>query len=368
LSEIEKILNKSEKNALLKLIDIFNLENERYEINDDGHVTKLDLSNKKIKSIPSIIREFPYLKSLELDQNEITHITGLENLTRLKELNLGQNQITKIEGLDNLTQLTELNLSQNQIIKIEGLNKLSQLQFLFMGNNEIRKIEGLDDLSDLRELYLASNEISKIEGLDNLSKLYHLSLASNKIKEVTGLENLTRLLHLDLENNQIKTIEVGLENLTKLSMLIIRKNPLSARYRAFVKKSSHRLAKEAVNYCRWNKRIKGEPKRKRAEEMGKTEDALKEFEKRQQQIKTLETLKKLTKVATSIKTSILQKILKMDDATFTKNISNWADTFKFTIDKDMIIFNKETISDFIGQLESQFDFWEDKEKSKNGKI
>lgn len=53
--------------------------------------------------------------ALNLANNEINEIKGLEYLFHLTKLNISNNSITEIKGLENLQQLTHLNLSYNKI-------------------------------------------------------------------------------------------------------------------------------------------------------------------------------------------------------------------------------------------------------------
>ena len=127
----------------------------------------------------------------------------MDSLVNLQELNLSQNQIPKIEGLDLLVNLQELNLSINQITKIEGLEQLVNLWRLDLSDNQINKIEGMNHLLNLNSLYLSSNKITKIEGLDNLVNLHDLVLMSNQITKIEGLNNLINLSDLTLIQNKI---------------------------------------------------------------------------------------------------------------------------------------------------------------------
>ena len=101
------------------------------------------------------------LLKLQLDNNIITRIQGLDSLTQLKWLDLSFNLIEKIEGLDNLRQLEDLALFQNRITILEGLDTLENLNVLSVGNN---MIISLDD--SVRYLHRLRNnlEVLKICG------------------------------------------------------------------------------------------------------------------------------------------------------------------------------------------------------------
>ena len=111
----------------------------------------------------------------KLKSNEVTHLKlnykGVETkdleligeLTSLEELELYNNKIDTIQGLDKLTKLEELQLAFNQISKIKGLDKLTKLRGLHLGWNKITKIEGLSNLTSLEKLYLHYNQITEKE-------------------------------------------------------------------------------------------------------------------------------------------------------------------------------------------------------------
>jgi Leucine-rich repeat (LRR) protein len=90
------------------------------------------------------------LQKLQLDNNIITKIEGLGNLTNLTWLDLSFNMITVIEGLDKCTKLTDLTLFQNRITKLGGLEQLTELQVLSVGSNQLASLE--DSIDYLRKL------------------------------------------------------------------------------------------------------------------------------------------------------------------------------------------------------------------------
>jgi protein phosphatase 1 regulatory subunit 7 len=80
----------------------------------------------------------PVLKDLDLYDNLISHIKGLDHLTELQSLDLSFNKIKHLKRLDHLTKLRDLYFVQNKIQAIDGLAGLSQLRNLELGANRIR--------------------------------------------------------------------------------------------------------------------------------------------------------------------------------------------------------------------------------------
>ena len=88
--------------------------------------------------------------------NEISEISGLENLTNLRELCLLGNNIKQISGLNHCTNLGKLDLSMNPIAKIEGLENLDKLHTLILEDTDIPKdfidtLGGMDSNGDIYE-------------------------------------------------------------------------------------------------------------------------------------------------------------------------------------------------------------------------
>lgn len=76
-----------------------------------------------------------------------------------------------IQSLRNIPlgrQLCVLNLHNNSIPRIEGLDALCYLKHLDLSSNRIDKIEGLGGLHSLRTLNLSCNRLRVVEGLQSL--------------------------------------------------------------------------------------------------------------------------------------------------------------------------------------------------------
>jgi Leucine-rich repeat (LRR) protein len=166
------------------------------------------------------------LEELNLNDNLITKMEGLDTLTNISSLDLNNNQITKMEGLDKLSNISSLDLQYNKITKIEGLDTLTNISSLYLSGNQITKIEGLDTLTNISSLALHSNKITKIEGLDTLTNISSLDLQYNKIIKIEGLDTLTNISSLDLQYNKITKIE-GLDKLTNISSLSLHENKIT---------------------------------------------------------------------------------------------------------------------------------------------
>ena len=73
--------------------------------------------------------DFEKLTGLNLRNNQLTDVKGLEKLTQLTSLDLRHNKLTDVKRLAKCTQLRVLNISGNQLTDVKGLEKLTQLRF-----------------------------------------------------------------------------------------------------------------------------------------------------------------------------------------------------------------------------------------------
>ena len=80
--------------------------------------------------------QFTKLQKLQLDNNIIEEVCGLEGLTQLEWLDLSFNNIEEICGLEKLVNLKDLSLANNRIKTIENLDTMAgSLQILSVANN-----------------------------------------------------------------------------------------------------------------------------------------------------------------------------------------------------------------------------------------
>ncbi|KAL5339104.1 hypothetical protein BJX70DRAFT_388180 [Aspergillus crustosus] len=186
---------------------------------------ELDLYDNLISHLKGL-DEFENLTSLDLSFNKLKHIKNISHLVKLKDLYFVQNKITKIEGLEGLTQIKNLELGANRIREIENLETLPALEELWLGKNKITEMKNLDSLSNLRILSIQSNRLTTLNGLSSLKNLEEIYVSHNAITDLSGLESNTALRVLDFSNNQVSKLE-HLSHLTELEELWASNNQLS---------------------------------------------------------------------------------------------------------------------------------------------
>lgn len=148
-------------------------------------------------------------------------IKGLEYAKNLKKLKLNENEISDISPLKNLTKLEYLEIQRNRIVDVNPLKNLTNLKFLKLYNNLIEDIAPLSNLTNLTGLDLHYNVtvggdeshkiitkgITDISALKNLKKLEFLDISANRIEDISILKNFDKIKDLDFSGNRVKNYE-----------------------------------------------------------------------------------------------------------------------------------------------------------------
>ncbi|KAI0126952.1 protein phosphatases PP1 regulatory subunit sds22 [Xylariales sp. AK1849] len=190
-------------------------------------VVRLCLRQNLIKDIEGLSSLGSTLQELDLYDNVLAHIRGLEDLTKLRTLDLSFNKVKHIKHIDHLTELTDLFFVSNKISKIEGLETLVNLRQIELGSNRIREIKNLDSLKNLEELWLAKNKITELKGLSGLPKLRLLSIQSNRIKDLSPLRLAPQLEELYISHNALENLD-GLDGNPNLKVIDISNNMIQS--------------------------------------------------------------------------------------------------------------------------------------------
>lgn len=189
-------------------------------------VARLCLRQNLIEDIDGLSCLAETLTELDLYDNLISHIRGLDDLTNLTSLDLSFNKIKHIKHISHLTNLTDLYFVANKISTIEGLEGLANLRQLELGSNRIRVLQNLEPLQNLQELWVAKNKITELTGLAGLPNLRLLSIQSNRIRSLAPLADVPGLEELYISHNALESLE-GLESNTRLRVLDISNNQIA---------------------------------------------------------------------------------------------------------------------------------------------
>ena len=129
----------------------------RETVNKESNYKSLILSKRKLINVPLIDSSQRDIQLLYINLNKITQIENLNQFTNLVELYIQNNKISKLTNLPNT--LIKLDISNNDLHTIEGIEQAHKLKWLNIENNAIKSIKEIVKLKNLTELYSAGNFI-----------------------------------------------------------------------------------------------------------------------------------------------------------------------------------------------------------------
>ena len=166
-------------------------------------------TEKNFPLINYLNNNLKYLEEIALDTVKYDNrIIGLmhDQVLNLRDQNI--EDINQIEDLDNrYKEIRNLDLSNNNIKDLDGIENFTNLRTLNMNNNKIKSIKNIEKLNELRSVSFRNNNISEInQNIKCLTKLEQLDLSGNtKIAKIHGFMNeMESLTVLKLANCSIK--------------------------------------------------------------------------------------------------------------------------------------------------------------------
>lgn len=178
---------------------------------------------------------------LQIDNANISDLTGIEYFTNLTNLNCSYNQLTSLGTVLSLPNLTALYCNHNQFttLDVSGITTLTQLAcnnnsitsltlnnnltYLNCSNNPLGTLD-VSALTDLVNLQCNSNSLSNLD-VTNLINLQILHCKSNLLTSL-NVSTLVNLDRLDFSGNSINTID--LSTLVNLEYLACSQNGLTS--------------------------------------------------------------------------------------------------------------------------------------------
>jgi Leucine-rich repeat (LRR) protein len=190
--------------------------NANYVVLQPNGYCSIDLNNDGEIQITEALN----IQFLDLNNSNISNLTGIEFFNNLKVLRCNSNPIAN-HNLTNLLNLQKLEISSNQISSL-NLNGLSNLKYLSCTYNPLNSLT-LTGCISLEKLQCYNNQLINLS-FSNLTNLQYLDCDYNQLTNL-DLNNLTNLSFLRCNNNLISNI--SLENCTSLTIIGIGSNLLS---------------------------------------------------------------------------------------------------------------------------------------------
>ncbi|XP_038214173.1 toll-like receptor 6 [Zerene cesonia] len=185
-------------------------------------IEDLSLNDNVLSSIPVSIRKLRSLRSLDIGNNNITHLSreNFHGLNELFGLRLVDNKVTSLNEntFEHLPQLQVLNLASNKIKFVaQGcFRKNVNLKLLRMDGNDITEIDGIfNTLNSLVWLNISANQISSFDFSHFPSSLEWLDLHMNSINSFFNNDMFS--------NTNIKLLDLSYNNITQITVTSIPK-------------------------------------------------------------------------------------------------------------------------------------------------
>jgi len=237
LNNISKLLYKCPNLTKITLID-FNFDNSILNtINSFPNLVYLDLSNNKISSIKGL--NLPKLQYLNVKKNYIIKV-NFKNLPMLKYIDISENYINKCYNIHKLNYLSEFKISHNLLKEVRLNNNMKcfdvsenvTLEKIITNNNTSYNLESLNitntritDLSFLKNVRLLINLIASkcfllgsIDVLQHSQYLEFLDISQTPVNSIECLQDLESLQYLLIRNTRIKNINCIPKNLRNLEV------------------------------------------------------------------------------------------------------------------------------------------------------
>lgn len=207
-------------NRLTSLTSVNHLRNLQY----------LDISHNQLDGV-SQLKCLSHLRELNCSHNGITDLSGILDMDCLIKLNASSNQIKRVdlEGCK-WQRLETLDLSNNHIHSVHGLNTLRSLTSLNLDHNSLHNLEPPAPMTSVRVLRLSDNELNYLD-LSFFPRVRTLFADNNAIP---GLSRSStgghRIENLSLRNQRVQRFFLSPEDLQSVKRLYVSGNKLDADF------------------------------------------------------------------------------------------------------------------------------------------
>jgi len=147
------------------------------------------------------------ITSLEVYNNNITELTGIEDFTALTFLECGDNPLTSLD-VSNNTALEYLYCYSNQLTSLDVSNNTA-LEYLYCYDNQLTSLD-VSNNTALTTLSCYSNQLTSLDVSTNTA-LTDLYCYSNQLTSL-DVSNNTALIYLWCTSNQLTSLDVSANN------------------------------------------------------------------------------------------------------------------------------------------------------------
>lgn len=146
-----------------------------------NELARLFISNNPNADMSTLKTE--KLEELTAKQNNIKNLEFIENNPALKTLDLAENNLTDLKGIEKAEHIETLDASKNKISTLEIEGKQSSLKTLNVSENDLKNLDGVNSYQELERINASSNELETLELKEKNESLTYLDVSKNHIPE-----------------------------------------------------------------------------------------------------------------------------------------------------------------------------------------
>lgn len=173
-----------------------------------------NLDDETVKQFGTLV----WLSSLNIDNNAVSDISFMKNMSILKSFSAANNMLKDISVLSNFANLKELNLANNLITELDALSSLTALKTLDVSFNLVSNLSPLSALTSMTELNIAGNTVKQLDPIARLTKIQRLIVSDNPVTTLSALSNFTNLEELSIDGSLIVSLS-DISGITTLKTL-----------------------------------------------------------------------------------------------------------------------------------------------------
>ncbi len=192
----------------------------------EGRVIVLRVANTALEHMTAVAG-LPDLEELDLSENRLVRITGLEQAARLRRLTLRGNRLDDLSGLAGCRGLVALDVVGNRLAGLQTLPELPALENIYLDENPLGSLAGIERAPGLQCLFATRCGLADLRGLGAPPRLIQVALTGNRLTRLDELGGLVTLQIVWAGNNLLEDAS-ALARLPALRSADLRDNRLRA--------------------------------------------------------------------------------------------------------------------------------------------
>ncbi len=218
-------------NDTLFLSDITNFNDSIILTGTDTLRIDSEILNKKLKKVSEMqelslagnqffedfspLSKLTELTKLDLSNTKIKNLKPIRNLTKIKELNISRSWVSDISALRYSTNIKKFDISSTQVSAIDVLRNFSNMEDFSCENTRVKQLSGLEEVAGLKILNCNHTLIDNLAEISKITSLEKLRCAGTQIVDLSPIKKLQNLQEIHLEKTSIADIEplLGLKKL-----------------------------------------------------------------------------------------------------------------------------------------------------------